>query len=91
MSAPSAVLRTAHALANAGRFDAFRATCQQIVEADCVTPSTLLEVAALLSSFGFLSDAQTLLEQAQAQQPDDPTPLANLANVARAHVHRSPA
>ena len=83
MSASSVALRTAHALANAGRFDAFRATCQQIVEAEGVTFGTLLEVAALLSSFGFLSDAQTLLEQAQAQQPDDPTPLANLANVAR--------
>ncbi len=83
MSASSAVLRTTHALANAGRFDAFRAACQQIVEAEGVAFGTLLEVAALLSSFGFLSDAQTLLEQAQAQQPDDPTPLANLANVAR--------
>lgn len=83
MSTSSAALRTAHAQANTGRFDAFVSTCQQIAEDEDVTPGTLLEVAALLSSFGFLTQAQTLLERVLALAPDDLAPLATLASVAR--------
>ncbi|WP_107220214.1 tetratricopeptide repeat protein [Thauera aromatica] len=83
MSSTAAALEAACRHANAGRFDAFRAGCWQIVEEAGRAPHTQLEVAALLSSFGFLSDARVLLEACRSMTPDDPAPLANLANLAR--------
>ena len=83
MSRLAETLRLAQAQANAGQFDAFQASCQQLVDAEGVTSNALLEVAAMLSGFGFLSQAQALLERVLAQYPNDPSPLANLANVVR--------
>lgn len=59
-----------------------RAYCEQLtLEADNAV--LLLDTGALLSSYGFLSDARACYEKAQAVAPMDLRPMVNLANLAR--------
>lgn len=67
--------------AEAGRLDEMRAVCQRIIETD---PDfvTYLNVGALLSGYGFLSDACSCYERAKTLAPNDLRTIVNLANIA---------
>lgn len=74
-------LQRASALAASGKFAEFVALCAQIAAgADVVG---LLGVGALLSSYGFLSEARTCYTRSQALAPTDLRATINLANLAR--------
>lgn len=57
--------------------------CQQIVNAHGQDAPALLDVAVLLSGFGYLSGARVCLERACRLQPEDLRSAMNLANLAR--------
>ena len=57
--------------------------CRHITAAHPDNLNALLDVGALLSSFGFLTTAREYLAQASAIAPNDLRPLVNIANLAR--------
>lgn len=59
------------------------AACQPVLDDPNADVSSLLDVGALLSSFGFLTEARTCYTRAQALDPVDLRPVINLANLAR--------
>ena len=71
------------AYAQTGRFPEMLAACQQILATDGVDAITLLDIGVLLFNFGFFSKAGECYTRARNLAPDDPRPLANLANLAR--------
>lgn len=74
-------LQRASALAAAGVFGEFVTLCAYMAEDADV--SILLDIGALLSSHGFLTDARTCYQRAQALAPTDLRATVNLANLAR--------
>ena len=76
-------LTVARQHAEAGRFAEFLALCRQVSDALADDPNAQLDLGALLSSYGFLADAQACYERAQAIDPADLRAKVNLANVAR--------
>lgn len=84
MSSPwSASLAHAHTLAGQARFADCLAQCQQLLDTHSGEVGALLDVAALLLGFGFLSAARQCLDHARHLAPNDLRPLVNLANLAR--------
>lgn len=75
-------LEEAVAQANAGRFKGLLAYARSLNLQDHDT-SRYLDVGALLSSYGFLTDARTCYEKAQTLAPTDLRATINLANLAR--------
>src|SRR5690606_14655514 len=57
--------------------------CRRILDASDADVAALLDIGALLSSHGFLTDARTCYEKAQALAPTDLRAQVNLANLAR--------
>ncbi|MEO9901158.1 O-linked N-acetylglucosamine transferase [Nisaea sp.] len=78
-----ALLQTAQAHAQAARFTEFLALCTEITAGRPNDLTTLLDVGALLSSFGFVSSARECFEQARAIAPRDLRAVVNLANLSR--------
>ena len=76
-------LNLARQQAEAGRFAEFRVLCQRLAADSLADLATQLDVGALLSSYGLLSDARACYERAQAIAPTDRRALVNLANLAR--------
>lgn len=76
-------LRTAQEHAVRARFDAFLASCQQIVELSGNDVDALLSVASLLVSFGYLGGARQCYQRVCAIAPGDLRAVAGLANAAR--------
>jgi SAM-dependent methyltransferase len=82
LSLPPA-LAQAQQLASQARFDDFLLNCQQIIDRCSDDPDTLLDVGALLFSFGFLAAARQCFMRVRSLAPKDLRPLVNLANLAR--------
>jgi predicted O-linked N-acetylglucosamine transferase (SPINDLY family) len=78
----SQTLAFAHTHAQAGRFAEMLSVCQSLAES--ANPAALLEIGALLSSYGFLSQAQQCFQRVLASNPNDLSALGNLANLAAA-------
>lgn len=76
------VLTVARQHAEAGRFAVFLDLCR-LTESSPDDLAALLEVGALLSTYGFLGEARTCYEKAQAIAPTDLRATVNLANLAR--------
>ncbi len=76
-------LKIAHHHAQAGRFREMLVACRQILDDPDVDVTCLLDVGALLSSHGFLTDSRLCYEKAQALVPNDLRAKVNLANLAR--------
>jgi tetratricopeptide (TPR) repeat protein len=74
-------LQRASTLAASGKFAEFVVLCTQMAEGADL--ASLLDTGALLSSYGFLSEARTCYEQAQALAQNDLRATINLANLAR--------
>lgn len=75
-------LQEAAALGVKGRFAAMRSLGDQLVRGTNEV-ALLLDIGALLSSYGFLTDARTCYEKAQNLAPTDLRAQVNLANLAR--------
>ncbi len=75
-------LQEAAALGVKGRFAAMRSLGDQLVRGTNEV-ALLLDIGALLSSYGFLTDAHACYEKAQALAPTDLRATINLANLAR--------
>jgi len=73
-------LQRASALAASGQFGEFVVLCSQITESADV--ASLLDIGALLASYGFLFDARICYEKVQALAPTDLRATINLANLA---------
>ena len=72
MSSPwSASLAHAHTLAGQARFADCLAQCQQLLDTHSGEVGALLDVAALLLGFGFLSAARQCLNHARHLAPND--------------------
>jgi protein O-GlcNAc transferase len=76
-------LQTALEHANKANFDIFLSTCQQVVDEQANNIEAVLSVGALLSGFGFLTDAKKCFLHARTLAPDDLRAMVNLANLAR--------
>jgi len=86
MSPPSShaeALTVARQHAEAGRFDDFLTLCWQVTETHRDDLTAQLDLGALLSSYGCLSDARACYEKAQNLAPTDLRATVNLANVLR--------
>lgn len=86
MSPPSShaeALTVARQHAEAGRFDDFLTLCWQVTETHRDDLTAQLDLGALLSSYGCLSDARACYENAQTLAPADLRATVNLANVLR--------
>lgn len=73
----------AHQHAAAGRFSDLLVECQRILATPAADVAQSLDIGALLSSYGFLTDARACYEKAQTLAPTDRRALVNLANLAR--------
>ena len=69
--------------AEAGRFNEMLVQCHRLLVDPATDFAQLLDIGALLSSYGFLSDARTCYEKAQNLAPTDLRAQVNLANLAR--------
>ena len=79
----AAALTVARQHAESGRFDDFLTLCRQVAESHRDDLTAQLDLGGLLCSYGFLSDARSYYEYAQAIAPDDLRATVNLANVLR--------
>lgn len=77
------LLQYAKAHAKAGRFAQMLEICKQMEDNSRESAHDLLNVGALLLSFGFLARASTCFERVRTLAPADLRPLVNLANLAR--------
>lgn len=77
------VVQEATGLAQSGRFPEMLAVCRRILDDSGADIASLLDVGALLSSYGFLTDARACYEKAQTLAPSDLRATINLANLAR--------
>lgn len=77
------MLSEAQRLASLGRFEEMRALCQQLRDTHQDDLAGQLSLGVLLSNYGFLSEARTCYEKAQALAPTDLRATINLANLAR--------
>ena len=77
------VLTEARQHAAAGRFPELIVECQRILADPAADVVQLLDIGALLASYGFLADARTCYEKAQTLAPTDLRAKVNLANLAR--------
>lgn len=77
------VLRMCSALPSAGALIEMLAICRGMLDASDADVATLLDIGALLSSYGFPADARACYEKAQAFAPNDLRATINLANLAR--------
>ena len=75
-------LQEAAALGALGRFAEMLALGEELVQG-ANDVALLLDVGALLSSYGFLSEARQCYEKAQTIAPTDLRATVNLANLAR--------
>ena len=83
MTSTPDILSLARRHAEAGRLAECRALCLRLA-ADCPDDlPTQLDIGALLSSYGFLTDARACYEKAQTLTPTDLRAQVNLANLAR--------
>ena len=80
---PVDVLQHARELAAAGRISDLLVECQRILLDPAADVVQLLDIGALLASYGFLTDARTCYEKAQNLAPTDLRAQVNLANLAR--------
>ncbi len=69
--------------AESGQFADFLSQCREISETHATDPNTQLDVGALLSAYGFLSQARDCYQRAQAIAPTDLGAQINLANLAQ--------
>lgn len=88
MSAPTPnsvceALARASQHAKSGRFGDFLTLCRQVAESHRDDLIAQLDLGALLSSYGFLTDARRCYEKAQTFAPTDLRAQVNLANLAR--------
>ena len=79
----SEALRVARQRAEAGKFGDLLSLCRQATEVSPDDLTVQIEVGALLSSYGFLTDARTCYERAQTLAPTDLRAQVNLANLSR--------
>lgn len=77
------ILKEAHQYAQTGRFNEMLSICRRILAASDADVVALLDTGALLSSYGFLTDAHICYARAQAVAPTDLRAQVNLANLAR--------
>jgi len=77
------ILTETHQHAQAGRVPEMLAVCQPVVDDPDVDVASLLDLGALLSNFGFLSEARTCYTRSQALDPTDLRATVNFANLAR--------
>ena len=75
-------LQQAQAHAQCARFPEMLAVCQGIVEAYSDDVDALLDIGALLLSFGYLTRARECFERVRMLAPNDLRPVVNLANIA---------
>lgn len=80
---PVDVLQHARELAAAGRISDLLGECQRILADPAADVTHLLDIGALLSTYGFLTDARSCYEKAQTIAPEDLRATVNLANLAR--------
>lgn len=73
-------LQRAIVFAASGQFTDFVGLCKQMAKATG-DHSLLLDIGALLSNYGFLTDARACYKRAQKLAPADISSVANLANV----------
>ena len=83
LPSPLNLLQQAETHAQAARFPAMLATCQQIVDTQGDAVGPLLDVGALLLNFGYLARARQCFERVRLLVPNDVRPLINLANLNR--------
>lgn len=76
-------LHQARQHAAAGRFAELLALCEPVLADLAADVVQLLDLGALLSNHGFLTDARTCYEKAQTLAPADLRATVNLANLAR--------
>ena len=76
-------LTVARQHAASGRFGDFLALCRKVAESHRDDLTAQLDLGALLSSYGFLTDARACYKKAQTLAPTDLRAQANLANLAR--------
>ena len=75
-------LKEVAALGASGRFAEMRSLSDDVIRGTNDI-ALLLDVGALLSGYGFLTDARTCYEKAQTLAPTDLRAAVNLANLAR--------
>ncbi|MGV8899985.1 MAG: hypothetical protein ACOH2B_12185 [Burkholderiaceae bacterium] len=85
-STPAALFKTAQAHAQAACFPQMLAVCRQIAADYPENHHVLLDVGALLLSFGFLTRARIWFEHANQLAPNDLRASVNLAREAGAHT-----
>jgi protein O-GlcNAc transferase len=83
MTSDVSSLLVAGSHAQAGRIPEMLAACRQILDEAGGRADTQLNVGALLSGFGFLSQARDCFQRARVLAPNDLSPVVNLANLAR--------
>lgn len=76
-------LQKAQSHAQRGYFDACLSACRTIIDLRNDDADALMAVGALLSSFGYVTDARKCYERVCTLVPDNPGPLTALANIAR--------
>lgn len=76
-------LNLARQYASAGRFAEMQALCRPLLSGTDVDLACLLDVGALLSGYGFISEARSCYACAQALVPGDLRAAINLANLLR--------
>lgn len=76
-------LAAGHQFAAAGRFAELLTLSEQLRTIYADDAATLIELANLLSAYGFLADARACLERTRALNSADLRPVVNLANLAR--------
>lgn len=77
------LLEDVQRLAQCGRFDEMLSICRGVLVNSDTDVAVLLDIGALLSSYGFLTEARACYERAQAIAPADLRAQVNLANLAR--------
>lgn len=77
------LLEDAQRLAQCGRFDEMLSIFRGVLVNSDTDVAVLLDIGALLSSYGFLTEARACYERAQAIAPADLRAQVNLANLAR--------
>lgn len=77
------LLEDAQRLAQGGCFDEMLSICRRILAASDADVAAQLDLGALLSDYGFLTDARACYEKAQTLAPTDLRAQANLSNLAR--------
>ena len=78
-----AKIQSAHAFAQASRFEECLSACQSILDSFPDDPNMLLDVGGLLLAYGFLSHASNCFERVYRLNATDLRPLVNIANLSR--------